>query len=325
SSLEKMISVSRDTYLQEASAYDEKMGKFLAADKAYADAVQALEKLKESPADALMKLDEFLAGMKAAMADIKAAGDARVNDAKGNADAIFEINKVAGENMAALHDEMFLSDSEKVDAWYAEEVVKLKGHKEALIKISQIYDKKTSDLDKKNKTKMLKASQTFAGDMATIAKAFGKEAFLAYQMFAVAEGTIAAYQAFTKTYATLSKFPPPMPQIAAAAAFAAQMMRVAAMQSVTVAHGGLEDIREEQTVMLTRGERVLSPRQNRDMDEHMDAERGGGGSIENMTVNIISPVYELEGLMELDDSQWEELAEDKILPAIRKLAKAGIT
>ncbi|NIP50487.1 MAG: hypothetical protein GWN94_00610, partial [Phycisphaerae bacterium] len=55
--------------------------------------------------------------------------------------------------------------------------------------------------------------------------------------------------------------PPPIPEIAAAAALASGLAQVAsiAAQKPPAAHGGLDYVPKEQTYLLDRGERVISP------------------------------------------------------------------
>ena len=60
---------------------------------------------------------------------------------------------------------------------------------------------------------------------------------------------------------------------------AAGLAAVIRIQSVPepTAHGGLDFVPAEQSFLLSRGERVLSPRQNRDLTEFLKVQVGEGG------------------------------------------------
>lgn len=73
------------------------------------------------------------------------------------------------------------------------------------------------------------------GDLATLAQVSGKKGFKAYKAFAIAEATIAAYQAGVNTYKTVSDMAPFGPYLApaaAAAAVGAQLARVAQISAM---------------------------------------------------------------------------------------------
>lgn len=58
---------------------------------------------------------------------------------------------------------------------------------------------------------------------------------------------------------------------------------ISTIQSISAAHGGLTRVPKEQTYLLDRGERVLSPNQNKDFTDFIS----GGGAGGNLTVNIV--------------------------------------
>ena len=81
-----------------------------------------------------------------------------------------------------------------------------------------------------------------------------------------------------------------------AAATTQGLAAIAGITAVGVAHGGADYIPEESTYLLNRGERVLSPNQNRDLIKFM---KSGGGA---MTVNIVEDASR-SGTVERDESE----------------------
>lgn len=87
--------------------------------------------------------------------------------------------------------------------------------------------------------------------------------------------------------------------------------------AVGALHGGLESVPAESTYLLQRGERVLSPRQNRDLTEFMD----GGGGVVVETLNIMPGSSIDEALFDKPAAWWADLAKEKILPALNVLGR----
>jgi hypothetical protein len=82
------------------------------------------------------------------------------------------------------------------------------------------------------------------------------------------------------------------------------------------AHGGLTDVPREETYLLQKGERVVSPDQNRDLKEFMAA-GGGGRSIVIEAIQIINPMG--------TSQDWDRLAAEKLVPAINRQLRRGLT
>ena len=124
-------------------------------------------------------------------------------------------------------------------------------------------------------------ANTYEGLAATSAKMYGaqskqaRQAFLMYKAFKVAEIGI---QIATNVLAAFgSGAAIPIAGIAAGPAFAAVAAALGAVQLAAVlaqpapsAHGGLDYVPKEQTYLLDKGERVLSPRQNKDLTNYIN-------------------------------------------------------
>lgn len=144
-------------------------------------------------------------------------------------------------------------------------------------------------------SELTNASVQFFGAQSKQARA----AFIAFKVFKIAEATITAQDSILNAYNAGLKFPliggPITATIFAAIAGAAQAARIAAIVATPLpsAHGGLTEVPREQTFLLDKGERVLSPNQNRDLTQALD-----NGSIGNNT----PPVVNVKNINVLDPS-----------------------
>jgi len=232
---------------------------------------------------------------------------------------------MAYENLQIMHAEATQTRREQLEEWYAEQLEKFQEFNDAKAMITELYNQKVTELDQAEsdsgdaKREKAKKGQTqFFGDMQTISAAFGKKGFKMMQGLSIAEATINAIKAFTTN---LGAYPYPLGPILAATALAAGMAQVAAIasQKPPAAHGGLTNVPAEQTYLLDKDERVLSPGQNKDLTEFM-GQGGGGGGIGAVTVNITSP----KPVEDMSDTDWDIMVEESVIPSLRRLANWGI-
>lgn len=87
------------------------------------------------------------------------------------------------------------------------------------------------------------------------------------------------------------------------------------------AHGGLESVPAESTYLLQKGERVLSPNQNKDLKDYM-AQRDRG-SVVIQQLNILPNSSIDEALMNKPPEWWRETIRKNILPAMNSLGDMG--
>lgn len=87
------------------------------------------------------------------------------------------------------------------------------------------------------------------------------------------------------------------------------------------AHGGLESVPAESTFLLQKGERVLSPNQNKDLKDYM-AQRDRG-SVVIQQLNILPNSSIDEALMNKPPEWWRETIRKNILPAMNSLGDMG--
>jgi hypothetical protein len=120
----------------------------------------------------------------------------------------------------------------------------------------------------------LTAAENLFGSLADLAKKFKGENSRIYKAMFIAEkvASIArASIAITTGIAQAASLPFPANLGAMATVAGATAGLVDDIQSVNIAHGGLDYVPKESTFLLDRGERVLSPRQNKDLTQFLDA------------------------------------------------------
>ena len=190
----------------------------------------------------------------------------------------------------------------------------LEGTEGALTERNRLLDQLNKDYKKKSQSLTLDlvtdgfslisnnlATTTYAlkklyGEQSTAVKiAFGiqKAAAIASTIVETYKGATAAYSAYQSLgpiYGTALGI------AAAAAVVAGGLANVAIISStnLSAAHGGLDYVPEETTFLLQRGERVVSPAQNRDLVAAINTIQNGGAGGKNVTVNfnVSTPNYD---------------------------------
>jgi hypothetical protein len=160
-----------------------------------------------------------------------------------------------------------------------------------------------------------------------ITKAFGAKGFALTKGIAIAQSTISAYRGFAGTLATASEiYPPPIPHILAGIELAAGLAQVAAIAGTNVpaAHGGLTNVPREQTFLLDRGERIISPQQNKDLTEFLEGANSQALQVENINIEVLPNATNTEGLLSMTKDDWRDIIEEKIIFALKDLQVAGI-
>lgn len=92
-----------------------------------------------------------------------------------------------------------------------------------------------------------------------------------------------------------------------------------------IAHGGLENVPSEGTYLLNRGERVLSPRQNRDLVDFMRGEGGGGSvTVGTINMNVLPNVTNADTFLSMDQRELEDAVAGPLIQALNSLGRRGI-
>lgn len=143
---------------------------------------------------------------------------------------------------------------------------------------SDIRQKKLEEERKKNLlavSNYISAAGSIFGSLATIAETQGKKAFKFTQALRYVEAIVNTAAGVARA---LAEYPWPYSLAVAAtvAAVGAAQIATIASQKPPQAHAGASYIPEESTYLLSKGERVLAPRENEDFTNFM--RQGGGGN-----------------------------------------------
>ena len=175
-----------------------------------------------------------------------------------------------------------------------------------MLLIQETYQANLTDMEKRQQqARMQSTADTFAGMTSAAAEFFGQQsvlyraAFAMEKAYAVYRAVMNAHETYTNVYNSISAIPLIGPYIAApmaAAATAAQIARAATIRSMQapsvggVAHGGLDYVPKETTFLLDEGERVLSPRQNKDLTRYLNERQNTTGGNVNVYNNSSAQV-----------------------------------
>lgn len=158
-------------------------------------------------------------------------------------------------------------------------LIQAEEYNNALLEIDKAY------LAKKQEIWASQYSGVFSSLTSTMGAFFGEQskmyraAAAMQQGYAVFQAMMAVPKTYSDTLASLSAIPLIGPYIAppmAAAAAAMQVAQAAKIRGMAppsiggVAHGGMDYIPKETTFLLDKGERVLSPRQNKDLTRYLN-------------------------------------------------------
>lgn len=165
-------------------------------------------------------------------------------------------------------------------------------HLDKMWALEQEYALKDQTLAEQQASQRIAMYQSLFSGISGLASAFAGEQSAAYRIsfaiekgFAIAQSVMAIQQAVAKAMSV--GFPANIPLIAQSVAQGAQVISsIKSVQAPTVAgiaHGGLDNVPAEATYLLQKDERVLSPKQNKDLVKFMA--NGQKASAGNITIN----------------------------------------
>lgn len=165
-------------------------------------------------------------------------------------------------------------------------------HQQNLLNIQMEFAEKSKALQQQHHESQIQSYAMIFGNITGITKGFfGEQSSIYRAMFAMEKGfAIAnAVLAMKQNIAEAMKigFPANIPMIAAATSQGLSIVndvRSIVMPS-GMAHSGIDYIPSEGTWLLDKGERVLSPRQNRDLTQFLQGNHSGGVVV-NQTIHI---------------------------------------
>lgn len=144
---------------------------------------------------------------------------------------------------------------------------------------------------------------------------------------AYANALISGYQAIQSGFATAPFFPTGLAMGALAIAKTGmQLSGIKGAQISGQAHAGMTNVPNEGTFLLDKGERVISPDQNKDLTSFLDdgGSDGGGIQIDTLNIHILENATNADALLSMPDSKMREVIAAKVIPALDVLDGRGI-
>lgn len=167
------------------------------------------------------------------------------------------------------------------------------------------------------------------GQLGSLMSSKSEKMFKVGKAAAIASATISTYQAVANGLAT-SPFMP-MGIAMGALALINGMQQISAIKSTQFqgqAHAGMTNVPKEGTYMLDKGERVLSPDQNTDLEKFMDKGGSGGGggpiTITNLVIHVLENATSADALLNMPERTLQELIAAKFIPALNALNDRGV-
>ena len=192
-------------------------------------------------------------------------------------------------------------------------------HTDAMWAMDQEYALKQQTLDQQTADARTAIQANAFSAMTSIAGTFFGEnskmqrvAFAMEKAFAVQKALMNVKETYSNTFNALSAIPLIGPYIAMPGAVAASAVQIAqaagiggmAAPSVAgIAHGGLDNVPAEATYLLQKDERVLSPKQNKDLVKFMansQNNKTGGITINNNSKAEVSAIQNPDGTVTVD-------------------------
>jgi hypothetical protein len=182
-------------------------------------------------------------------------------------------------------------------------------------------------LDKMTFDQKLEYQKNNLDQMAGLMSSGNKTAFKIGKAAAIAAATINTYQAVSSGLATAPFFPVGIAMGAAALALGvAQIQKISSTNFSGQAHDGMTNVPRTGSYILQGGERVVQRDQNKDLTNFLAGSGGGdgGGGVQIGSVSIAITVPNGEGLRNMTRREWEDVVNDRIIPAFNALDRKGI-
>lgn len=179
-------------------------------------------------------------------------------------------------------------------------------HMDAMWAMEQEFALKQQQLDEAQKFARIDMYQSLFSGLAGMTSAFFGEQSAAHRVmfgiekgFAIAQSVMAIQQSIAKAMSL--GFPANIPVIAQAVGQGSQIIsNIKSVSMGGIAHGGLDYVPKESTYLLDKGERVLSPNQNQDLNNFMKSGGSGEVIINNYSSAKIEQRQDANGVTILD-------------------------
>lgn len=106
----------------------------------------------------------------------------------------------------------------------------------------------------------------------------------------------------------------------------AQVAQIKAQSFQGQADAGMDFVPYAGTYLLSKGERVVAPEQNKDLTAALNGEGVGNGNItiENIQIDVLPNATNADSLLNLSELEWQELVAEKIISSLNRLYTQGI-
>ncbi len=236
-----------------------------------------------------------------------------------------EAKALENEQIIQQQSEHDLQKEANVSKSQSYEINRTKQHNNQLQQLHSEHEKSLTALQRSENLARLQSVSDGLGRLATISKSQGIRGFQAYKAIASGQSLIAAYLRASKAAAEI---PWPLGPVVAAAELASGLALASsiAKQNPPAAHGGLSFVPKEQTYLLDKGERILSPSQNKDLTQFIDKQDSSQGNIvvQQMEVHILENATHIDSLLRMDERDLRELLAVRIYGAMDSLYESGV-
>ncbi|MCG3808941.1 hypothetical protein I3252_05510 [Psychrobacter sp. Ps4] len=209
-------------------------------------------------------------------------------------------------------------------------------HLNKMLLMEEEHSVKKKELDKQLKDSRIAMQETAFSAMTDAASMFFGEnskmhqaAFIMERTYATQKALMNVKETYSNTFNAISAIPLIGPYIAmpmAAAASAIQVAQAAGIGGMAapsvagIAHGGLDNVPEEATYLLQKDERVLSPKQNKDLVKFMA--NGQKASTGNITINNNSKA-EVSARQNPDGTVTVDMVDKMIEKSFKRIGRAN--
>ncbi len=290
------------------------------------DRISGLEELTAGEIDGLVEKAARIDELTAAEGRKREADEAKQAEKDSLSNEVTSIEEsLEAQNLSI--EEAYLRRSEIIKNALDQELITKTEHEGLKAKLDQDMTKKQIELSSKGFSTLLSiAERYYEGDnskkaqRARMAIKLGKVALDAEKRDAIKSIAITTWATAMKAYNALAGIPYVGPFLGAAAAGVVIAAGAAYGATVAgVAHGGLDYVPKEQTFLLDRGERVVSPKQNRDLTSFLNSERTTGGGNVEVVINEAPGVQTNVTTEQIDgktrvvvDQQVREIVRDEL-------------
>ncbi|WP_228268424.1 hypothetical protein [Acinetobacter colistiniresistens] len=287
-------------------------------------------------------LDQQIKGLSASAEDVIAQSSMTPTDyakwslenSRSNAQVSLKNQRVDVEQ-GIMTSDTFTNDDERYQALLAA----YQNYRDGMAAIDIQYDKQVKDLAQSQyesqlgiwSTLLSQGQNTWAQMTQAVKDSNGEQSasfkamFVMQQIFSVGSALLSAHLAAAQVAAdaTIPFFGAKVAASKAMLAMGYANAGLIAAQTITgMAHNGIDNIPKEGTWLLDGGERVLNPKQNKDLTNYLDSKQNGDGKVD-ITVNVTDSGVSTTGANTENQRQLGQLIGNTVRAVIRQEQRQG--